>query len=438
MIRLLATLILGISLFSINASKHALADGSRSIWVNDMDHVVGDVKQGFIQNRITTQAAADNLINGFKAMKVDGIRIPIFAEGLNPNKTMFDYFYDEAVAAGFAIYANPAQHSGAARIACGVLNEERCDTLGDNERSQILIDRIKDFASEYKCDWIGPFNEDGAPGADWTSNQMNDIFSSLEGQINGADLIGPDVWGIPASIRVMRETSIGKNIEVAGTHNLGFNHSDWPEFIALAEDNNLPVWDTEVNDNDKFGTGTRLDAALDADIDGLVLYNSWTMISLTNGSINAAGQNMMSKYLKFRTDRTYYIDNLANRKRLATDGESESPYTTDIGTTGSDVEWKFVDNGNGYYHLERAAGGSISRLRSDNTEFADMQATSSSGAWTYFNISQGPSPGAYYLSLPAGPISHNRLQVTGEGDIKMVTTASQGSWTLFTFSEVDG
>jgi len=223
-----------------------------------------------------------------------------------------------------------------------------------------------------------------------------------------------------------------------GTHNLGFNHSDWPEFIALAEDNNLPVWDTEVNDNDKFGTGTRLDAALDADIDGLVLYNSWTMISLTNGSINAAGQNMMSKYLKFRTDRTYYIDNLANRKRLATDGESESPYTTDIGTTGSDVEWKFVDNGNGYYHLERAAGGSISRLRSDNTEFADMQATSSSGAWTYFIISQGPSPGAYYLSLPAGPISHNRLQVTREGDIKMVTTASQGSWTLFTFTEVDG
>ena len=78
MIRLLATLILGISLFSINASKHALADGSSSIWVNDMDHVVGDVKQGFIQNKITTQAAADNLINGLKAMKVDGIRIPIF------------------------------------------------------------------------------------------------------------------------------------------------------------------------------------------------------------------------------------------------------------------------------------------------------------------------------------------------------------------------
>ena len=170
--RTFLSIILGITLLSSGTTKLALAQDSSAIRVNDMDHVIGDVKQALINNNITTRAAADNLLKGFKAMQVDGIRIPIFAEGLNPNKAMFDYFYDEAVSEGFSIYANPAEFEGAVRIACGVLKEERCNTLGDNQKSEILINRIKDFASEYKSDWIGPFNEDGAPGADWTASQM--------------------------------------------------------------------------------------------------------------------------------------------------------------------------------------------------------------------------------------------------------------------------
>jgi len=435
--RIFGAIILGVALQSVGAAKDAMAEVSSAIRVNDMKHVLGDVKQAFITDRLTTRAAADNLLKGFTAMKVDGIRIPIFAEGLTPNKEIFDYFYNKAVSEGFSIYANPAEFEGGVRIACGVLHEDRCETLGSNSRSQILIDRIKDFASEYKCDWIGPFNEDGRPGADWTANQMSNIFAALQGNVNGADLIGPEVWGIPASIRVMNESSIAENIKVAGTHNLGFNHSDWPEFMTVAKQNNLPVWDTEVNDFDKFGTGTRLDAALDAGVDGLVLYNSWTMISTTNGSVNNAGQRMMNKYLKFRTDRTYYLDNQATRKRLASDGNSESPYTTAIGTTGPDVEWKFVAKGNGYYHLQRAAGGPIPRLRSNGTDLADMQATSSNQGWTFFDITQGFQSDAYHLSLPSGPVGNRRLQVDNNGSIRMVANTSSGSWTLFTFSEVE-
>ncbi len=412
------------------------ADGSRtrsSMWVNDMDHVLGDVKQGLITNAISTTAQADNIIDGFKAMKVDGIRIPIFAEGRTPNKPIFDYFYQRAVAEGFLIFANPAQSSGGQRIACGILNGSVCQN--NNTHTQVLIDRIKDFAEEYRCDWINPFNEDGRPGAPWTAAQMNTIYSSLEDNLNGADLIGPGVWGIPASIEVLQQTNIESHITVATTHNLGFNHGEWPTFQALADQSNLPVWDSEVTNTDR-GNGTRLDAALNANVDGLVLYNSWNTISKTNGSISEGGQSVMNKFLKFQTDKTYYIDNVATNRRIASNGNSESPYTTEIGATGPDMEWKFVDNGNGLYHLDRAAGGSKPRLRSDNTALADMQATSSSGGWTAYEISQSATSGNYYFTLRYGPSNHRRLEVDSSGSLNMVTTRSSGDRTRFTFTEV--
>lgn len=272
-----------------------------TIYTNNMDYVIGDVKQAFVQNKITTKAQADNLIIGFKNLKVNGIRIPIFAEGLNPNKTMFDYFYTQAVANGFPIFANPAQSSGGQRIACGILNGTLSSVLNNDAKTLVLINRIKAFATEYKCTWINPFNEDGKPGAAWSVAQMNTIYASLANKLNGAELIGPCVWGIPASIAVLEQTDVAKYISVASTHNLGFNHSHWLSFISIADEAKLTVWDSEVNHSDKYGTGTRLEAALEAKVDGLVIYNSWNTISLSNGSINAGGQTLMGLYLKDNT-----------------------------------------------------------------------------------------------------------------------------------------
>ncbi len=269
-----------------------------SIYTNDMDYVLGDVKQAFIQDKISTEEQVDNLLTGFKAMAVNGIRIPIFAEGLEPNKAMFDYFYSQAVAQGFLIFANPAQSSGGQRIANGILDGTIMSVKDDTTATNKLINRVKNFAQEYKCTWINPFNEDGAPDAAWSTNQMNTIYSSLFNNLNGAVLIGPCVWGIPASIKVLNNTNISNYITVASTHNLGFNHSSWSTFISAAEEKNLPVWDSEVNHYDKYGTGTRLEAALENKVDGLVLYNSWNTISLTDGSINDNAEEWMSLYLK--------------------------------------------------------------------------------------------------------------------------------------------
>ena len=136
--------------------------------------------------------------------------------------------------------------------------------------------------------------------------------------------------------------------------------------------------------------------------------------------------------------KTYYIDNPFHNLRLAATGSSETPYTTSTTTTGEDVEWKFVDNGNGYFHIQRAAGGSVPRLQTDNTLFADMQATSSSGTFTYFDISQSCAEDkTYYLTLPDGPTDYKRLQINSSGDVLMESDAYNGVSESFRITDIN-
>ncbi|WP_344928000.1 RICIN domain-containing protein [Aquimarina addita] len=436
------TVILFFSLFFIESNAQ---NYNSSHYVNGMDYVLGDVKQAFIQNRITTQAQADNLLKGFREMKVNGIRIPIFPEGAIPNKAMLTYFYNQAVAQGFPIMANPAQSSGAKNIACEGFGID-CNTRGVAARTNILIDHVKEFASEYKCKWINPFNEDGRTTHGWNASQMNTIYSSLYGNVNGAEIIGSGAWGIPASIEVMRNTNISNYITVATTHNLGYDHGSWATFIDVARAKNLPVWDSEVNHNiteaANRNTTTRLVEAINRGVDGLVLYNSWKSINLTNGSINAAGQAVMDLFLvetaEIRTDKKYYIDCIGVNKRLAADGESEDPYGTTTTTTGANVEWIFVPKGNGYYHIRRAAGGTKPGLRTvSNTALADMQATTSSGEQTYYVLTPGSAAGSYHITLPDWQWGdgRKRLQMNRANQVLFTTTASSGSWVSFKLTE---
>ena len=286
-------------------------------YVNDMDYVLGDTKQAFITNAITTEAQADNLLLGFKNMGANGIRIPLFGRGvdgvdLNPNKPMMDYFYNQALAQGFVIFANPAQGGGGKRVANNMLNGnganegEEVSVKGVQAATDELVNRVIEFSNEYPdCKWLNPFNEDGrATNSTWSVSQINEIYQRLYNHgLNGAELIGPCTWGLPAGIDMLKNTNIADYITVATSHNLGFNHNLWPDFIALADADNLPVWDSEVNHNDKFPddpikSGTRLERAIENKVDGLVLYNSWNTVSLTTGSVNATGEKAMALYLK--------------------------------------------------------------------------------------------------------------------------------------------
>lgn len=292
---------------------------SQSIYTNDMDYVIGDVKQRFITNDITTEAEADNLLIGFTTMKVNGIRLPIFPAGWDYNEDIMQYFFTQAKAQGFLIYANPAQDSGARRIASGtLLSADLIATNNNAAATATVISTVSQFALDYPgLKWINPFNEDGRPGGAWTAAQINAIYSGVKanmesyftaGQIpNVPELIGPCSWGIPASIDMLNNSNIGEYITVASSHNLGSNDSSWSTFITAANNNTtggvsnpLPVWDSEVNNSigRDGGTTTRIDAAIANNVDGLVIYNSGNNIFKDSGELTSLNELYMSKYLK--------------------------------------------------------------------------------------------------------------------------------------------
>jgi hypothetical protein len=284
-----------------------LSTFGQSIYTNDMDYVLGDCKQRFITGAVATQEQADNLLKGFKAMKVNGIRIPIFPRdantgvSLNPHPTIMKYFYEQALVAGFHVFANPAQGGGGIRIANHSLSNTS-SVKGIQAATDELVNRIIEFSNEYPgLKWLNPFNEDGRTNTVWSISQINEIYKRLyDHGVNGAELIGPCTWGLPAGIDMLKNTDITKYITVASSHNLGHNDGQWSTFKALAEAKNLPVWDSEAN-NDPGNTDTnKVEAALENKVDGLVVYNSGNNIDLNTGAINGTNVYYMSVYLKQR------------------------------------------------------------------------------------------------------------------------------------------
>ncbi len=134
-------------------------------------------------------------------------------------------------------------------------------------------------------------------------------------------------------------------------------------------------------------------------------------------------------------NKTYYLDVPQHNLRLAATGQSQDPYTTSTSTTGADVEWKFVQHDNGYWHIQRAAGGSAPRLRTDNTALADMQGTGNRGIYTYYRFDQGAVNGTYFLTLPDGPSAFQRLRMIPSGLVLFTPTTSTGSWVSWRITE---
>lgn len=266
---------------------------ARGYYTGRLTDVIGDVKQGQIQNKLDSKAKVDNVLSAMEKLGCNGIRITIFPAGANPNPEMFDYLYQQAKKKGFKIFANPAQHAGAQRLA-NLDIDKPGGVKNKLKPTQILIDHVWKFAQKYPCDWINPFNEDGKPGNPWTGPQMEFIYQKLYGNVNGAKLVGPCTWGIPNGITVLSKTRIAKYISVATTHNLGYNHESWPEFVRLARRLRLPVWDSEVNMHKKYPDKPhRLDAALAVEVDGLVLYHAWkSFMNLNTGRLNNTGKRL--------------------------------------------------------------------------------------------------------------------------------------------------
>ena len=132
--------------------------------------------------------------------------------------------------------------------------------------------------------------------------------------------------------------------------------------------------------------------------------------------------------------KTYYIDNLRWDVRLGADG-TEEPFTTSIGTTGDNVEWTITESTvDGFYFIDCVGGGTVPRLRSDQSTFADMQETSSNGIWERWSFTS-IDDGEFYLTTQ-NDSNFDRLRVNSSRRVETVASNFTGQWTHFTFTEV--
>ncbi|MDY0779512.1 T9SS type A sorting domain-containing protein [Tenacibaculum sp. IB213877] len=130
-------------------------------------------------------------------------------------------------------------------------------------------------------------------------------------------------------------------------------------------------------------------------------------------------------------NKVYYIDNSFHNKRVGANG-SEDPFSTSTTATGATVEWKFTATANNSYFIDCVGGQGNARLRSDNTDFTDMQPTSYAGTWESWQITPAGN-GTFYLTTLESNL--RRLQMNSEGVLKQVGTDSQDTWEQFTFTD---
>ncbi|MGJ8676134.1 MAG: hypothetical protein ACSHX0_01310 [Akkermansiaceae bacterium] len=137
-------------------------------------------------------------------------------------------------------------------------------------------------------------------------------------------------------------------------------------------------------------------------------------------------------------DKVYHIENPVYGLRLAANGSSEDAYTTNLSVNNDDTRWQFVPTDDpGLYHIQRAAGGSAPRLRTDLSTNPDMQATSSSGDYTRFEFSAGNQRGTYLLTVPLAPTDNNRFRITNSGAIDFANFSNVGNFPSLRIVEAD-
>ena len=157
-------------------------------------------------------------------------------------------------------------------------------------------------------------------------------------------------------------------------------------------------------------------------------------LGLTNCEITSS-EDCSSETVFPDPNKRYYIDNRQLNLRLGADG-SEEPFSTSVDTTGSNVEWVITPSQyDGYYYID-CVGTNVSRLRSDQTIYADMHATNATGSWASWSFTD-VGDGYYYLSTHTVS-DFMRLQTLSSGVVRTVASNYTGAYTQYKFTEVPG
>lgn len=278
--------------------------------------VLADFKQLIIKGTIKKNNIDQmkKLLDAYKKLKVQGVRVPIFPD-VNSTQALrdaTDEVIKQARAKNFKVYANPAEWQGGRRIANKIWQNSPHD-VGPSVNSKpdkrdVLINRIVDFARTRDIHWISPFNEDALGGSNWAKAQTSKIFERIDKadgnqnkKVHGVTLMGPDSKNIDAAINMIDQTDVEKYANSIVCHNLGFRHDDWSTMQTKA--GNKWIWDSETYFGRKDGPGNkeRIQAAVDENVEGLIIYNSHELVKKNNSGkftadLNDEGKRVLKIY----------------------------------------------------------------------------------------------------------------------------------------------
>lgn len=278
---------------------------SKQFLINVKKQEEGGSKQGVNADGTVNKDRIKNFLDGCENLGVNAMRMPIFgSEKVTPFPNFYNAFYDEVKKRGLPIYANPAEFKGACRIANNV--EARATNIpgcNSDKKIDVLVARLKEFTADYDIKWVGPLNEDGSMSKKYVQKTFKDLGNG-KNKVNGSIIVGPDAKLLQKGINMMKNWGIEDYIGVATNHNLGGDHQKWNKFITESLNKNLSeVWDSEANlgqgSNGPAGT-TRIGEAVDAGVEGLVLYKSEDFFEAwrKDGPLTEKGKTAMGLYLK--------------------------------------------------------------------------------------------------------------------------------------------
>jgi uncharacterized protein YjdB/alpha-L-arabinofuranosidase len=159
---------------------------------------------------------------------------------------------------------------------------------------------------------------------------------------------------------------------------------------------------------------------------------SWTG-SLVQWKI--ANYNSEPPVLLFNPDlsKTYFMVSPTHNLKIGANG-GEDAFTTTVSATDETVQWKFTESSNpGYFHIDCIGAGSTPRIRTDDTENADMQDIGSEGVWTQWLLEEVSD--TEYFTLTTRDGAYTRLEVDSNGSVKMNKLSDTGTYNYIVFEE---
>lgn len=270
--------------------------------------------------------------------------------------------------------------------------------------------------------------------ADQSSDRPSDGFAeeAIDGDTNGA-------WAGGSVTHTLSETNPWWEVTLDDTYTIGdINIFGRTDGCCIARLSNFTVSVLDGNSTTYSETFTSYpDPSVTANANGAtgnkvrVQLNGTNALSLAEVQVYEGQPSGPTQPV---AGKTYYIDNPYWNLRLSADGDP-NPDTAPTSTTGANVEWTVTASPtSNFFYVDCNGGGSVPRIRTDRTENADMQATTSAGTWTRWEFTDAGN-GAFFMTT-LDDTNYERLQINSSSQVKMVSDASAGTWETFTFTEV--